>query len=79
MLTTGGASTLSRRKIHHLQSSFFLACQEDGTRPVVLNLPNAVTLEYGSPCCGDPPTTRLFSLLLHNCNFATVINQNVGW
>ena len=48
-----------------------------GSRAVVSNLPNAVTLEYGSPCCGDPPTTRLFSLLLHNCNFATVMNHNV--
>ena len=48
---------------------------------MVLNIPNTATL-----CCGDPtcvhththPTIKLFSLLLHNCHFATVMNCNVN-
>jgi hypothetical protein len=39
---------------------------------VVLNLPNDETLEYSSSHCREPPTTKLFSLLLHNYNFATL-------
>ena len=35
-------------------------------------------LYYSSSCCGDPPTIKLFSLLLHNCNSATVMNHNVN-
>lgn len=33
-------------------------------------LPNAAT-----SCCGDPPTIKWFSLLLHNCDFATVLSR----
>lgn len=25
-------------------------------------------------CCGDPPALKLFSSLLHNCNFVIVIS-----
>ena len=31
-----------------------------------------------SSCCVHLPTKRLFLLLLHNCNFATVMNHNVN-
>jgi hypothetical protein len=37
-------------------------------RPVVLNLPNAVTLWYSSSYCGDPQIIKLFG-----CYFITVI------
>lgn len=48
-------------------------------RVVVLTLPNAaVTLSYSSSSCGDPPTTKLFSLPLHNYNFAIVVNCNIN-
>jgi hypothetical protein len=42
----------------------------------VLNLLNAVTLQNSS-CFGDPQPKRLFLLLLHNSNFATVKNHNI--
>jgi hypothetical protein len=47
---------------------------------VVLNLPNAATLEYSSSSCyGDSPppqknTHKISLFLLHICNFATVMN-----
>lgn len=49
------------------------------SRTVVLNLSKAGTLQDISTCCGDPPppNIKLFSLLLHNFNFATVKNCNV--
>jgi len=40
---------------------------------VALNLPNAVTL-----ILWWPPVIKLFLLLLHNCNFATVMKHNVN-
>ena len=42
---------------------------------VVLNLPNAVTLESSSSWYGGSPAIKSFSLLLPNCNFATVKNH----
>lgn len=42
------------------------------SRSVALNLPNAVTLVV-------TPTIKSFSLLLHNCNFATVMNLKVKY
>ena len=39
---------------------------------MAFNLPNAVTLKS---CYGVPPTTKLFLLLLHNCNFS-IMNCN---
>ena len=36
------------------------------TITVVLSLPNAVTLQYSSLCCGDPQIIKLFLLLLPN-------------
>jgi hypothetical protein len=45
----------------------------------VLNLPNASALSYSSSGCGDPaPNYEIILLLLHNCNFATVMNYNVN-
>ena len=35
---------------------------------MVLNLPNALTLQSSSSCCGDPPTIKLFC-----CYFITVV------
>lgn len=34
------------------------------SRRVILNLPNAVTLQYSFSCCDDPHTIKLFLLLL---------------
>jgi hypothetical protein len=62
----------------------------EGARTLVLNLPNAATLQYSPSCCGDPTHThthtfiKLLLLLLHNCKFATAISRNVfsnglGW
>jgi hypothetical protein len=45
---------------------------------VVLNLPNAVTIELQFLMLWWPPSIKLFFLLLHNCNFATVMNHNVN-
>jgi hypothetical protein len=50
-----------------------------GFRTEVLNLPNAacnplIQFIYGMVT----PTIKLFPLLLHNCNFATVMNHNVN-
>lgn len=46
---------------------------------MLLNLPNAMLGPFnkGSSCCGDRLTIKLFFLLLHNCNFAPVMNQGV--
>lgn len=41
-----------------------------------LNLPNAASLNT-VPHAVLTPTTTLFSLLLHNCTFASVRNLNV--
>ena len=43
-------------------------------RPVVLNLPNAVTLWYSSSFYGDPQPKNYFLLLPHNCNFVMIMN-----
>lgn len=45
-----------------------------GGLSVVLNLPNAVTL----PHAVVTPAVKLFSLLLNNCNFASVMNYNIN-
>ena len=42
---------------------------------VFFNLPDMETL---SSCCGNPPTIKLFSLLIHNCIFANTMNCNVN-
>lgn len=45
---------------------------------VLLNLPNAVTLLQFLMVCWPPqPNHKIISLLLHNRNFATVMNPNV--
>jgi hypothetical protein len=46
-----------------------LYCLGCPSSSVVLNLPNAVTLLL----LWWPPTIKLFSLLLHNCKFATIM------
>jgi hypothetical protein len=52
---------------------------EHSSKAAVLNLPNAAALSYSSSYGDPPPTMKLFSLLLHNCNFAAVKNHNVNW
>lgn len=47
-------------------------------KPMALNLPNTVALQYSSLWCGDPPTAKLFLLLLHTYNFSTVMNPTVN-
>jgi hypothetical protein len=50
------------------------------SRAVALKLPNAVTFQYCLSSCGDPrPHHKNISLLLHNCNFAAVMNRNVKY
>ena len=53
-----------------------------GSRAVLLNLPNAVTLYLVQLVLHvevTPPTLmKLFLLLLHNCNFATAMNCNIN-
>lgn len=49
------------------------------SKPVFLNLPDAVALESSSSCCADPPIIMLFPWLLHNWNFATVTNRNAKY
>ena len=44
---------------------------------VVLSLPNAAALCV-VPRVVVTPNTKLFLLLLHNCDFATVMNLNVN-
>ena len=44
---------------------------------VVLSPPDASTVKYSSSRCGDPPTIKLISLLLHNRNFASDMNHDV--
>lgn len=38
-----------------------------------LNLSNVVSLWYSSSSCGDPLAIKLFLLVFHNCDFATVV------
>jgi hypothetical protein len=45
---------------------------------VVLNLPNAAISNTVPHVVVTPPTIKLFLLLLHNSNFATVRNRNVN-
>ena len=52
------------------------AFDQSTPKPMVLNPPNVVTLWYGSSC--DSDTQPYILLLLHNCNFATVMNDNVN-
>jgi hypothetical protein len=44
----------------------------------VLSIPNAVILQYSSSSYGDPCDCKIISWLLHNCNFAAVMNHNVN-
>lgn len=44
-------------------------------RPIVVNLPNTVTLWNSLSCCGDP-NPKIILLLPHNHNFGTVVNCN---
>lgn len=43
-----------------------------GNKIVVLNLPNAVALQYSPSYYGDTPNIKLLLLLPHNYNFFTV-------
>lgn len=43
-------------------------------RAVVLNLPKSTAFYYSSSWCGHP-TIKPFQVLLHNFNFATVMNH----
>ena len=46
---------------------------------VGLNLPKGCDpLIHSSSCCGDPQAIRVFLLLPHNSNFATVMNPRVN-
>lgn len=47
-------------------------------KPVVFNLHHAVTLSDSSLYCSEPPSYKLFSLLLHKYNFVSVMNQDVN-
>jgi hypothetical protein len=48
-------------------------------RAVALNLPSAETFNaVPRIVVTPPPTTELFSLLYHNCNFATSMTCNVN-
>jgi hypothetical protein len=47
------------------------------SKPVVLNLLNGETLQYSSSFVVTP-NHKMISLLLHNCNFVTVMNHNVN-
>jgi hypothetical protein len=51
---------------------------ETSYEQMALSCPKAVTLYYTSFCCGDP-YQKLFSLLLPNCNFDTVMNHKCGY
>ena len=51
--------------------------QKDNHREIAFNFPNAATLWYSSSHCGEPQI-NLCSLILHNGNFAAVINHNVN-
>lgn len=44
-------------------------------KAMILNLPNAGTLQYSS-CVGENPNHKIIALLLHNWNVATVVNHN---
>jgi hypothetical protein len=44
---------------------------------VVLNLPNAATLQYSFSCCGNL-NHKITLLLLNNYNFASVTNHNIN-
>jgi hypothetical protein len=44
---------------------------------VILNLPNAMTL-YTVYHAVVTPTIKLFSMLLHNYNFASAINHDIN-
>jgi hypothetical protein len=54
------------------------SAEDYDSKPLGFNLPNAVTLYYSSSWCDDPPTLKLSLLLLHNCDFAAVINADVN-
>ncbi|KAL6031209.1 hypothetical protein STEG23_024704 [Scotinomys teguina] len=58
-------------------ASDLLECAFSSSKPVVLQLPNAVILEWNSSCCGDPPTI-VISVQFHHYNFATVPTHNVN-
>lgn len=54
----------------YLSTSFSIA--------VVFKFPNVATLQYSSSHCGDTQPKKLFLLLLHNYNFASVMNCNIN-
>lgn len=68
-------------KLYNLDSRTNLLDNNDNhtiqftTQTVVPKLPNAVTFTKAPHIVVTPPTVKLFSLLLHSCNFATVENQ----
>ena len=68
--------THGQREGRGVRVNHWLSKKKD-LRAVVFNLPNTMTLKYSSSCCRDP-NHKIISLLLHNCNFATVMNCNVN-
>lgn len=73
---------LCMHKSTSLAISFDLCIEEmsflpNWFKPVVLNLPNAAILYFTVPNVVTP-NQKLFSLLLHNFNFATVMNNNIN-
>lgn len=59
-------------------SLFTAARSVKRTRAMLLNRPNAATLEHSSSPCDGFRIIKLFSLLLRNCHFATVTKGNVS-
>lgn len=48
------------------------------SRTVVLNLPDVGTIPFNTvpQAVVNPPTIKLFSLQLYNCNFVAVMSDN---
>ena len=71
----------SQDKLHLILAPFWIQRNQSakgrGLTPGALNLPNAATFNT-VPHAVVTPATKLFSLLLHNDNFVTVMNYNVN-
>jgi hypothetical protein len=73
----GGSSHSNSYNLHTSLQTCPVAYLLDDSRAVALSLPNAVTFNT-VPHVVVTPNHKVIMLLLHNCNFATIMNHHVN-
>lgn len=68
----------SKQQREHIAASHGYTKHAEGIWQLLKSSGFSSSLMLRPSCCGDTPAIKLFLLLLHDCNFAIVINCNVN-